>query len=186
MEPAYRVEVNRLGFCVRHSLKLYEGKNKLGLTLQTQTRLFAVMEKMKENLSAKQAIKQSDMLIETLDTCVICVAVDRMMDIYYETTARMFMREAEFKAVLISGKGFCVKHYAELLKAAHYAGKRADEFVKDITAAQIKNMKRLFDEMGAFTDKFDASKNKNGSPAISVTDSTSLPRAINKLKGKIL
>ena len=186
MEPAYRVEVNRSGFCSSHFLKLFAGKNKLGLTLQTQTRLQAVIELINENLSAKQAEKQAQKLFETLDTCVICDAVNRAMDIYYETVARMFLYEAEFKAVILNSKGLCIKHFAGCLSFCRQAGKRADEFVKDLTETQIKNMKRLYGEMEAFSDKFDASKRKAAPAPVTTTESTSLPRSINKLKGKIL
>ena len=186
MEPGYRVGVNKYGFCSAHFLKLFDGKNKLGLTLQTQTRLQCVMEDIKENLSARQAAKQAAKLSETLDTCVICSQISRAIDVYYETVARMFLYEAEFKGVVLASKGLCIKHYAGLLGYARQAGKRAGEFVKDITNTQLRNMKRLFAEMESFTDKFDASKRKNNPAPVTTIESTSLPRAINKLRGKIL
>ena len=186
MEPAYRVEVNRLGFCAKHYTRLFEGKNKLGLTLQTQTRLCAVIELIKENLSANQAVKQAQKLSKTLDTCVICAALDRAMGVYYETVARMFLYETEFKEVILNSKGLCVKHFAGSLRLCRQAGKRAGEFVGDLTETQIKNLKRLHAEMEAFTDKFDASKRKADPAPVTTTESTSLPRTINKLKGKVI
>ena len=186
MEPDYRVGVNKYGFCSAHFLKLFDGKNKLGLTLQTQTRLQSVMEDIKENLSAKQAAKHAQKLSETLDTCVICNQINRAIDVYYETVARMFLYEAEFKNVVLSSKGLCIKHYAGLLRFAKQAGKRADEFVKDITDTQLKNMKRLYAEMESFTDKFDANKRKANPAPVTTIESTSLQRTINKLKGKII
>ena len=186
MEPAYRVEANRLGFCSSHYLKLFAGKNKLGLTLQTQTRLQAVLELINESPSAKQAAKQAQKLSKTLDACVICAAVDRATEVYYETVARMFLYETEFKAVILNSKGLCIKHFAGCLRHARQAGKRADEYVKDLTETQLKNMKRLYGEMEAFTDKFDASKRNAGPAPVTTAESTSLPRSINKLRGKIL
>jgi len=186
MEPAYRVNVNKRGFCSRHFLRLFDGKNKLGLTLQTQTRLQAIIEDIKEKPNAKQGVKIAQELQKTLDTCVICDAVNRMLGLYYETAARMFLYEAEFQAVIENCKGFCIKHFAESLKAARYAGKRSNDYAACITAVQLKNMKRLHGEMESFTDKFDASKNKSGMQAVTTIESTSLLRSINKLKGKIL
>lgn len=182
MEDDYRANVNKRGFCREHFVKLYSGENKLGLALQTHTRLLHLLKKLKPADSVKAAKSAADTIRKELDTCTICEVVGFNMNRYYETVPKMFRHEPEFKKLLLSGKGFCLNHYAHLLENASHAGSESKEFISGISQMELENLDRLQGELEYFTEKFDY-KNTD-KPWGNSKDS--LPRSINKIHGMII
>lgn len=182
MEPDYRVRVNKLGFCTKHLKQLFEGKNKLGLALQLNTRTAAMLEKMKIADNFKQAKKQAEELEKSLDTCVICETVDEMMERYAYTIAQMYRDEKEFPKTFRLSNGFCLPHYVLLLKNSGKASNKIAEYLNDLTGLQISTTAKINNETQRFTEKFDYRNNGSGG----VPDPDTVPGAIKKLRGRIL
>ncbi len=67
MEDHTRAEVNALGFCGRHFSLLYSMRSKLGLALQASTRLNTVMKDLTPVKNSKQAKKQADEILGTVN-----------------------------------------------------------------------------------------------------------------------
>lgn len=182
MEPEYRVKVNKTGFCTDHLQKLYAGENKLGLSLQIQTRTDFVISQLKQPNNAKDALKHANKLQENINTCVICDTLDEMMDRYAYTTAQMYLSEKQFKDVFTSSNGFCMPHYILLLKHSSKAGKATKDYLISLSALQISSLKKVNQESKTFSDMFDYRSNKK----LSANVDEIVPNSINKLKGEII
>lgn len=182
MEPEYRVKVNKYGFCDKHLLQLFAGKNKLGLALQLHTRTQAVLDQITVADTAKHAKKQAEKLRQTVDTCVICNTVDEMMTRYAYTVAQMYACEPEFPALLRKSNGFCLPHYILLLENAQKAGGKTAQYLNDLTGLELSTMSKTNNNTDRFTQKFDYRNNGSGG----VPDPDTIPNAIKKLKGRIL
>lgn len=181
MEPEFRVKVNKRGFCTRHLKTLYGGENKLGLALQIHTRMQKITADLKKPTDVKAAKKEAARLRGEFETCVICDTADELMTRYAYTIAQMFVHEAEFPALFAASKGFCLNHYALMLDNAAKAGRNAPAFLTELYRVQRAGLDALNGELAGFTDQYDyrASRAKGGAR-------DALPRAVEKLKGRIL
>jgi RNase P subunit RPR2 len=99
---------------------------------------------------------------------------------YYKTIAQMFVRERSFFTTLNSSKGFCMHHYAELLKYAKSASFVSKEYVSLLSKIQMRNVSRLENELKVFCDKHDY---RNALEPLGSAE-TALPRTRTKLYGK--
>ncbi|MDE7394696.1 MAG: hypothetical protein K2M95_01075, partial [Clostridiales bacterium] len=133
MEPTARVEVNKYGFCTKHLSLLFQNKNKLGLSLQLETRLGTIRETVRPITSYKQAAKQADALSSTMETCVICNAQDKTMTRYAYTIAQMYANEDDFVPLFKKSGGFCLPHYVLLLQESKKAGNKTSAYLSDLS-----------------------------------------------------
>lgn len=180
MEENTRLKVNRLGFCADHFGKLFTRQNKLSVALQISTRVDTLKSIVTEIKSAKQALKQSKALEDASKTCIICDLTQESMVKYYKTIAQMYLREKGFYKTLLGTKGFCLKHYAELLKYAKFAGPATKEYVTLLSAHEQRHLDRLQKELKEFCDKHDY---RNALKPLGNSE-TALPRMGIKLYGK--
>ena len=182
MEPEYRVEVNKYGFCSDHLKKLFAGKNKLGLSLQLQTRIATVRSDISPVSSYKQALKQAATLDKTIDTCVICNSLNEMTERYACTIAQMFACEEEFRTVFQKSNGFCMPHYVLLLRQSKKAGSMTVHYLNELASLQNRTSERVSNDLDRFAQMFDY---RNAGSAVR-PDPETVPAAIRKLKGRIL
>lgn len=155
MEDHARDRVNKLGFCERHFDQLFALPNKLGIALQTSTRLQYIRKKLAQLTKAGQAKKEAERLEREQSTCVLCELNDFNMSRYYKTVAQMYVKEPEFRSLLLGSKGFCMQHYAKLLEFSGAAGLKGGEYVQALSELQQRNLDRLQEELDWFCDKFD-------------------------------
>ena len=181
MEPSARVKVNKRGFCADHLKKLFVGGNKLGLSLQVNTRTEHIMDEMSEIKNASQAKNLGKKLLKTLDTCIICDEADEIMTRYAYTVAEMFLHEPEFPKTFAKSKGFCLPHFILLLDYVGRAGKEQQNYAQALYKVQIEGMRKTCSELERFSRRFDYNSNDKQS-----TGNDALLDAINRLKGNIL
>jgi hypothetical protein len=203
MEPATRVEVNKKGFCLRHNRLMFEGDNKLGLALITHTYMKDTIKALAEGVRKSGADKRGGLLgmsrggkasngitnsiagsAEAMtETCILCERLDNTMRRYAYTILYMWGHESEFRKAFNASKGFCLPHYAQLLKLApdHISGRDMNAFIDELTGLQLGSLSRVADELEWFTQKFDY-KNKE-KPWGSSRDA--VERAILKLRGQM-
>lgn len=155
MEDHARDRVNRLGFCEKHFDQLFALPNKLGIALQTSTRLQHIRKHLTPLSKHAQVKREVERLVKEQSTCVLCDLNDFNMNRYYKTIAQMFVKENEFRALLENSKGFCVQHYAKLLECSGAAGLKSSEYVHTLYEVQKRNLDRLQEELDWFCDKFD-------------------------------
>lgn len=182
MEDDYRIDVNKYGFCKTHFKNLYDGENKLGLALQTDTRLKHLTKLLKNTDNIKEAVKISQSIKKELSTCIVCKVVEFDMSRYFETIPKMYNNEKEFADLFKKSKGFCLKHFARLLDTAKFAAGGTKEYLKDLTLIEKENIERLEKELLFFTEKFDY-RNSEKSWG---TSEDALPRSINKIHGNTI
>lgn len=156
MIDSARDKANKKGFCAHHYDMMINRQNKLGVALQTMTRLDkTLMNIIEPPKNYKTAVKQAEELKKCLSTCLICDLIDDNMERYYKTVAQMYYNEPSFRDILLSTKGFCLNDYIGLLRHANEAKSKADEYVKTLGELQVKNMERMQKELQWFCDKHD-------------------------------
>ncbi len=180
MEDNTRIKVGKKGFCARHFDMLFARRNKLSVALQIDTRVNVLKAVLSEEKSARSALKQVKELDQASKTCVLCDYVEDSMVKYYKTIAQMFVRERDFFKTIIKSKGFCLKHYAELLRYSRHAGFAVKEYVSILGGVQKRNVERLQLELKKFCDKHDY---RNALEPLGSAE-TALPRMREKLYGK--
>ena len=146
MEPDFRIETNKDGFCKYHFTRLYNIKQeKLPLALVIDTHLNEQIKEIEtiynkhrsdlEKLSSKgtlealperfkgknnNAAKAANKLLEKLQTlknsCAVCNKMGNNMDRMIENTLYLYGKEPEFKKKFQNTKGFCLKHVEDLIE----------------------------------------------------------------------
>lgn len=180
MEDNTRIKVGKLGFCSRHFDMLFSRQNKLSVALQIGTRADKISNILTPVKNVKSAIKQAQALDKSGESCAICEYANESMIKYYKTIAQMFERERNFYKTLISSKGFCLKHYAELLRYSKSAGFASKSYVDVLSGVQIRNFERIKGELKEFCDKHDY---RNALKPLGNAESA-LPRTREKFYGK--
>ncbi len=202
MEPDRRVEVNEKGFCRRHFKMMFDAGNKLGLALMTDTYMKRTIEKLadnakraasaggeeaKKNFIARMGKKSGDIaacadeILDLTGRCILCERLNTAMDRYVYTLLYMYKHEAEFRRALAASKGFCLDHYAQVMKAApqHLSGKELGELIEVITKIEMENLNRVEKDLEWFTLKFDY-RNRD-KPWGNSQDA--VERSVNKVRG---
>ena len=194
MEPDSRAETDKTGFCPVHMKKLYDYGNALGNALILQTHyagLLLSFREEKENfeMPAKRGIFGSKVssgepywkrLEKQAGECLICQRIDYHMDRYYTTFFHM-IKDAEFRAKVEQSKGFCLRHFPQMLKYAEQKLPNAqrDWFYTTVFRVMEENLTRVKEDLDWFVAKFDyrnASADwKNSKDAVS--------RTMQKLEG---
>ncbi len=181
MEDDTRIAVGKKGFCKRHLDMLISRQNKLSVALQLMTRLDKTENLFAEVKKKSVAKKRAEEIEKSLCTCAICDYTEQSMVKYYKTVAQLYAREKEFYKVLLSTKGFCAHHYAELLKYASSASFAADAYVTVLSGVQERSIIRLKAALKEFCDKHDY---RNAAVPLSKDAETSLKKTREKLFGK--
>ena len=180
MEDDSRILVAQKGFCAKHFDLMLKRPNKLSLALQVNTRTNAILKGLTFEPSIKKAKKLAGAIDTAHKTCVICDFTEESMEKYYKTVAELFLCEPTFRDTLKNTKGFCLHHYAELLRYAGFSGKYAKEYLAALYKTQTENLKRLQGELKWFCDKHDY---RNADKPLGSAE-TALPRTSTKLYGK--
>lgn len=155
MEDDTRVKVGKKGFCDKHFDMLFTRRNKLSVALQVGTRAKNIAPLFGKVKSAGAAKKRANEIKNAVSGCVICDLIEESMVKYYKTVAQMFVREKEFVKILSESKGFCARHYAELLTYSSCAGLSAKKYLEALSGVQERNFERVQSELKAFCDSHD-------------------------------
>ena len=155
MEDSTRAKVNKKGFCDRHFDMLFERQNKLSVALQIQTRSSALEELLSPVTSGKSARKTAEKINDALSSCIVCELTEESMKKYYKVTAQLFVKESSFAKHLLASKGFCLHHYAELLKYSSSAGFMQKDYLEVLSKVEQTNFARLKEDIDRFCAKHD-------------------------------
>ena len=144
-------------------------------------------EEAKKNFIARMGKKNADIpacadeILELTGRCILCERLNTAMDRYVYTLLYMYRHEAEFRKALAASKGFCLDHYAQVMKAApqHLSGKELNELIETITKSELENLNRVEKDLEWFTLKFDY-RNRD-KPWGNSQDA--VERSVNKMRG---
>lgn len=170
MEPDVRAATDKVGFCGEHTKKLYDYGNSLGAALMLQTHLAGILEEFhleapamtpgKRSLFAKKAAPNPEgypaRLLEKTRSCFICDRLAYHMNRYYLTFFHL-VKDPEFRQKVELGKGFCLKHFAQLMQNADSMLPKSQTqwFYDTIPALTEQNLIRVKEDLDWFIAKFD-------------------------------
>ena len=194
MEPDVRGVTDAQGFCRHHYKKLYDYGNSLGNALIMQTYMIGLRKELDRELDAFQLPEKKKLfgkkpegelpllawLKRKNQTCFLCSKISYNMKRYYATYFHL-IKDAEFREKAEAGKGFCMRHFQELLEVAQEKLSNAQQewFYTTVTQQMRDNLSRVQEDLDWFVDKFDyrnaSAPWKNSKDAVS--------RSMQKLKG---
>lgn len=198
MEPDVRAQTDKDGFCEHHYKQLYDFGNGLGNALIMQTRYAVLLRELEQARQSfvmpdkrslfgkkrKTGVQENSLLQwakRRQKSCYLCNKLESNMQRYYDTFFAM-IKDAEFRDRVENCKGFCVRHFAELLDSAeqHLPGGQREWFYETVAKLMQENMARVKEDIDHFVGMFDyrsAGKDwKNSRDAVS--------RGMQKLQGR--
>ena len=169
MEPEVRGATDSQGFCRQHFKKLYDYGNSLGNALMMQSYMIGMRKELdaqldnveppKKGLFAKK--QDSDMPIlqwirNKNSTCFLCSKINYNMNRYYATFFAL-VKEPEFRAKVESCKGFCMRHFTELLENAkeELPNAQREWFYPTVLGLMEDNLIRAKEDLAWFVGMFD-------------------------------
>lgn len=196
MEPDVRASTDRAGFCGCHMKKLYDYGNTLGSALMLQTYYAGLLEELdaqlcdyepaqKQGLFSRKKARATEApywqkLQARVGSCAICEKVAYNMERYFSTFFAL-VKEPDFREKVASCKGFCLRHFARLLKDAdtRLPDSQRQWFQQTVLPLMKENMVRIKEELDWLVAKYDY--RNAGKPWGNSRDA--LPRAMQKLQG---
>ena len=195
MEPAVRAATGQVGFCTHHMKSLYDYGNHLGAAITLQTYFISQLDELKKRaknpempqkkgLFGKKTPTQDTPYWKVLesreDNCYICDKIEYNMSRCYHTFFEL-LKEKEFREKVEGCKGFCVRHFARMLKEAeqYLPDSQRDWFYSTVYRLMCENMERVQEDLAWFIAKFDY--RNAGAPWKNSQDA--LPRTMQKLQG---
>ena len=174
MEPDVRGATDKKGFCTTHTKKLYDYGNALGAALMLQTHMAGLLEEFQlekdaylaqdpkpRGLFHKKAtggVEESyaQTLNEHVESCFICDRIQYHMDRYFSTFFYLLKEEA-FRQKVSGCKGFCLKHFGQLLRLSQEQVPNSQRkwFHDTIFALEEENLLRVKGDLDWFIAKFD-------------------------------
>lgn len=195
MEPDVRASTDKAGFCREHMKKLYDYGNTLGNALMLQTYMAGLLEEFQEAAASYTPPEKKGLfrgkkpqtqggywerLQERVDSCAICDKIEYNMDRYFETFF-FLLKDPEFRKQVGSSKGFCLRHFARLLKEAeeHLPNAQREWFEKTIFSLEEQHLIRVKQDLDWLIAKYDY---RNASAPWG-NSRDALQRAMQKLEG---
>ena len=196
MEPDVRAITDNEGFCGKHLKKLFDYGNALGCSLILQSYYVGMFQELQQQLEAyelppKKSLfrkKQTQPPESVLDawlkqkeeSCFICKRLEDNKKRYYETFFALLKNE-EFRGKVEGCKGFCLRHFRELLASAaeNLPNSQREWFYKTVFAKMEENLARVKEDLDWFVCKNDY----RYAGADWKNSRDELARAIQKLQG---
>jgi len=174
MEPDVRGATDKYGFCTEHMQKLFDYGNSLGEALILQTHFAGLLEEF--HMEAEAFLAQdpkpgglfhkrpahtveeeySHILDEHIHSCFICDRIKYHMDRYFATFFYL-LKDKEFRTKVENSKGFCLKHFGQLLHVAEekLPNNQRQWFHDTIFTLEEKNLLRVKEDLDWFIAKYD-------------------------------
>ena len=195
MEPEVRGETDRVGFCTHHIKKVYDYGNTLGGALILQTYYACLLEEFRaerENLTPPEKKRLFGGRKKTEDepwwqrlerknnSCFLCDRMEYHMERYFHTFFHM-LKDEEFRNKVAGGKGFCMCHFARLLKEAedNLPNAQRDWFYDTVPELTEEHLIRVKEDLDWLIAKYDY----RNAGADWKNSRDALQRAMQKLQG---
>lgn len=196
MEPDFRINSNKRGFCKAHYDSLLKNSKALPLALVLQTHIqqqnkdiFSekVQKVSKSGFFKKQcdeivsAKKITDNIEKLNCNCVICERTRHTMNRYFDNLIYIWKTQEDFRNKFASQESFCIPHFSKLLKYAidSLNEKEFKDFYHTIINIMEKSQNQIYEDISEFTMLFDHNNNSNPSENVK----NSIRRSIQKISG---
>lgn len=200
MEDDIRSETDAAGFCRTHYKKMFEYGNRLGTGLILKTHFQKLNQEFDEQMkmfapskaSLLNRFKKKPQTEETRTSlgawaaskeksCYICNFYTGTFQRYMETFFDMYRKDPEIRELFKNSKGFCIPHFGDLAEEGDriLSDKDKKEFFDVLLPLMKDNLKRLYDDLDWFCDKFDY----RYKDADWKTSKDALPRGMQKAAG---
>ena len=167
MEPEVRAITDSQGFCGSHLKKLYDFGNSLGNALMMQTHLIEMSRELEQELknlhpskrklfSKAEPLSITDWLHRRNESCYLCSRVDSSMRRYFATFFAL-LKDGEFRSRVENSKGFCFRHFEQLLRLApeQLPNAQFDWFYETVPTVFKNNIARVQEDLDWFIAKYD-------------------------------
>ncbi len=178
MEDDIRAETSRKGFCRHHIKMMYDYGNNLGNAWILKSRLEYLNQELKKQMAHYTPGKSAGFL-ERLkrpespaaagrsaaeawlrsqeDHCYVC---GRMREIYermLDTFLYMLRSDARFRERLLESKGFCLRHFADVLQVCeeNLKPQEKQEWIPRLGDLMIRNLDRVQEDINWLIEKYD-------------------------------
>ena len=171
MEPDFRDLTNEKGFCRRHTEKLAKGQKALPFSLVLETRNISVINLLKglepkekkgvfsKKESGSKRLKEA--LKGLVSTCLICERIEMTLLKFLKTFWYLYDKETDFRAKVLSGNGYCLRHFSMLLETAdEVKGPKRETYVKEIYDLELEKLTKTKDDIEGFIKQFDYRSDK--------------------------
>ena len=99
---------------------------------------------------------------------------------YYKTISRVYKDDPNFKTKILDGDGFCIEHYANLVRYSSEAGNKQNEYLETLFKAFRKKLDETENSLDEFCNHHDYRKS---TAPLSEEAANSLKTARNVLYG---
>lgn len=172
MEPEVRGQTDMDGFCGAHLKKMFDYGNSLGNALILQTYFVGIFEEMvkemdhfqtpgKRGLFAKRSKEDAPSSLESwgqrrFGSCYVCNKIEYNMERYFHTFFYL-TKEAEFRQRVESSKGFCMRHFLQLMSVAKekLPNNQIEWFYPTVFSLMREHLARVKGDLDWFIEKFD-------------------------------
>ena len=171
MEPEVRAATDAVGFCPTHIKTLYDYGNTLGSALMLQTYYAGLIEDFrreakdfqmpgKKPFFGKRKLPEGERCWQRFEkqvhSCYICDKIQYNMDRYYATFF-FLLKEEEFRSRVEHSKGFCLRHFARLLRTAEdrLPNSQRDWFYEEVFPLMENNLIRVKEDLDWLIGKYD-------------------------------
>lgn len=196
MEPEVRAATDKTGFCREHMKKLYDYGNALGAALMLQTHMAGLLEEFsyeaenftippKKSLFGNKKAPAGDgaywrRLRQRVDSCYLCDKIAYNMHRYLETFF-FLIKDEEFRKKVEASKGFCLRHFSDLLEMAEkeLPNSQREWFYKTMFCLMEEHLLRVKEDLDWLVAKYDY--RNAGKPWGNSQDA--LQRTMQKLEG---
>ncbi len=197
MEPDFRINSNRTGFCKTHYNRLLQNGKALPMALVLQTHIEKqskeifldkvkkiskngfLKKKCDEIVSAKKITNH----IESLNhSCIVCERTQDTMNRYFDNLIYIWKTQEDFRKKFASQDGFCIPHFSKLLTYAMDGLNEQEfkDFYHTIVNMQETTQNQLYNDISEFVMLFDHN-NTNSNPSENVKNS--IKNSVQNLSG---
>lgn len=197
MESNVREQTDSGGFCRTHTKLMFDYGNSLGNAWILKSRMEYVRKQLKSRM-AQYAPKKIGFLDRMKNTktetdpvagwireqeshCYICSRMNKAYEQMVKTFVGLLKQEPEFAKLLMESPGFCLHHFADVVKACSRELSEPDqaEWMPKLFALMEKNLERVQEDINWLIEKYDY----NNQNADWKTSKDALQRTMQKLTG---
>ena len=160
MEPAVRIETNKLGFCAGHFHDMLKLQNRLSVGLVLESHLEEIHKLCFQEpglFGGGSPERAAATTSEAAKSCFVCSRIETFMGHYYRNILYMWKTSLDFRHLFAAQPVYCLPHLSCMLEYAkrELSKKEARDFTSSSLAVSRAYLTSLREELSAFNKSFD-------------------------------